>query len=149
MVTSPRTVQIAGADDSSFDEARRFVDNFFGNERPRFCAAERAWVPPTDVYETHDAVVVKMEVPGIREENIQVQVNDNFLVIRGRRDDEDNVGRENFHLMEIRYGMFERVFRLPTNMRVPAVTALLANGFLVVTLPKDSALHNLSITIEY
>jgi HSP20 family molecular chaperone IbpA len=45
--------------------------------------------------------------------------------------------------------MFERVFRLPTNMRVTAVTALLANGFLVVTLPKDSAVSNFSITIEY
>jgi len=78
-----------------------------------------------------------MELAGVREEDIEVKTSDDFLIIRGKRHDEQRVKRENFHLMEIHYGTFERVFSLPSIAQMQNVTATLENGFLHVTIPKD------------
>lgn len=127
---------------------KRMLDNFFEGTRPFFCPTERVWSPPTDIFETSAAIHVKMELAGVRDEDIDVKISDNYLVVRGRRQDQMNVKKENFHLMEIQYGVFERVFRLPDRMTVSSVTASLKNGFLLVTIPKDSAVHEYRIEVE-
>jgi len=135
--------------EDAFDRTfNRMLDNFFHGKNPLFCPAERVWNPPTDVFETCNAIHIKMEVAGVREEDLEVKVVDNLLVIRGRRADEQSAKRENYHLMEIHYGSFERVFGLPTPMEVKSVSATLENGFLLVTIPKDERLHEYRIDIE-
>ncbi len=139
----------AAAPEDAFDRTfNRMLDNFFHGKNPLFCPSERVWNPPTDVFESVDAIHIKMEVAGVREEHLEVKVVDNLLVIRGRRSDEQLAKRENYHLMEIHYGSFERVFGLPTPMEVKSVTATLENGFLLVTIPKDERLREYSIEIE-
>jgi HSP20 family protein len=141
---------LAVAHDETFFEKtfKSVLDNFFEERRPHFCAAERAWIPPTDIFETSDAIHIKMEVAGVRDEDIEVKVSDNLLVVRGRRGDEQSNKKENFHLMEIQYGVFERAFGLPTFMEVKNITASLKNGFLLITIPKDTRLREYRIRIE-
>jgi HSP20 family protein len=127
---------------------RREMDNFFGGHRPRYCPSERAWNPPTDIFETRDAIHIRMELAGVRETDVEVKVSDKFLIVRGRRCDEANIKKENFHLMEVQFGAFQRVFGLPEHMEVRDVSAELQNGFLLVSIPKDHRIHEFRIEVE-
>lgn len=113
-----------------------FIDDFFSVHRPRFIAARRPWNPPTDVYETQNELVIKMEIAGLKAEDFNVLVRDNSLRIRGRRDEEPVHKKQSYHLMEIDYGNFERVFSLPANVKTKEVMANYDNGFLRIIIPK-------------
>jgi HSP20 family molecular chaperone IbpA len=148
VLTPPGPLTAASREDSTDHQFRRILDNFFQGTLPQFCPAERVWNPPTDVFETSDAIHIKMEIAGVKQEHLEVKVTDNLLVIRGRRADEQHVKKENFHLMEIHYGSFERVFGLPRPMEVKSVSATLKDGFLLVTIPKDTNVREYRIGIE-
>ena len=140
---------VAISDDNYMERNfERFLDSFFGADHPKFCPAKRAWNPPTDIFETHDSLCIKMELAGVREEDISVVVEGRFLTIRAQRCDDLQVKPENYHLMEIQYGEFERVFRLPRPMHEPNVTAILKNGFLLVTIPKPVTHPKTELRIE-
>jgi HSP20 family protein len=107
-----------------------------------FTSPERFWEPQADIYETREAVKVKVEVAGVRPESIHVELSGDArtLTVRGVREDErkEAVDRILFHQMEIYLGPFERVLPLPTGADVERddVQACYKNGFLVITLPK-------------
>lgn len=107
-----------------------------------FTSPERFWEPRVDVYETREAVKVKVELAGVRSEAIHVELSGDgrALTIRGVREEERNeaVDRILFHQMEIYLGPFERVLPLPAGAEVERdqVTAAYRDGFLVITLPK-------------
>lgn len=140
--------ELAAPEEAFQRSIQQLIDSFFSGDQPRFCPIERAWSPPTDIFETADALHIKMEVAGVSENEIEVKVSDNYLIIRGRREDEFHIKRDSFHLMEIQYGRFERVFRLPVSMNVHDVKATLRNGFLLVSIPKDLVRREYRITIE-
>lgn len=137
------------ANDDAFDRNfNRMLDAFFSGSHPFFCPAERAWNPPTDVFETGDSLNIRIELAGVQEKDIYVKVNNNYLIIRGKRSDDQHVVKENFHLMEIQYGSFERIFKLPENMEVTEISATLKNGFLLVIIPKDSNSKQFTVEIQ-
>jgi HSP20 family protein len=121
------------------DEIKTVFDDFFSSQRPLFSLSERIWNPPTDVYETCESMVIKMEIPGVKEENIDVSVENNLLLIRGRRLEEAPLRKENYYLMEISYGRFERVFALPSGLSLKDIAAEYKDGFLRVSIPKSKA----------
>jgi HSP20 family protein len=92
------------------------------------------WSPPTDAYETEVAYVVRVEVAGMREENIDITVEENVLVISGSRPDVPE--RRAYHQMEIRFGKFETIISLPGPIDLEQSRAEYEDGFLTVTLPK-------------
>jgi len=111
-----------------------------------------SWSPNTDVYETHDRLIVKMELAGIEAENIEVMLHDRLLVVCGCRQDacRPKQHRCSFRQMEIDYGYFERRIVLPQPVDAAQTRARLHNGFLRVELPK-AARHTsatLAILIE-
>jgi len=114
-------------------------DNYFSSQRPLFSLSQRVWNPPADVYETQDSIVMKMEIAGVCQETLEVTAENNFLVIRGCRGEETALPKENYHLMEIRYGRFERVFGLPFQLTGEDISANYSNGFLVVSVSKKAA----------
>lgn len=136
------------AEDPFGQNFHRMFDSFFSGKHPFFCPDGRAWNPPTDIFETDDALHVKIEVAGLRERDIEVKINREYLVIRGRRADSDRMNNARFHLMEIHYGSFERVVRLPHPVELKRITATLENGFLKVHVPKDSNVTEYHIVIE-
>jgi HSP20 family molecular chaperone IbpA len=95
------------------------------------------WRPPADIHETPEAVLVKMELAGMREEDIEITLYEDALVVTGRRD--DDAARDEavyYHEAQIRYGPFRAEILLPGPVRREEVEAQYANGFLCITLPK-------------
>jgi HSP20 family protein len=119
-----------------------------------FTSPERFWEPHVDVYETREAVKVKVELAGIRPENTNVELSGDgrVLTIRGVREDarHEAVDRTLFHQMEIYLGPFERVVALPPGAEVErdGVDASYRDGFLVITLPKRANLGPTSTQIK-
>jgi HSP20 family protein len=96
-----------------------------------------AWTPPCDIYETDKDIVLKMELPEMRKEDVHVTLENNVLTLRGERKFEDGVNRENYHRIERKYGEFIRIFTLPNFVEGSKVLADFKEGMLTVTLPKN------------
>jgi HSP20 family protein len=93
-----------------------------------------AWSPPTDVYETEDAIIVRVEVAGMREEDFEIALEDGFLKISGTRPDIPE--RRAYHQMEIRFGKFSSAVGLPGPVNVETSRAEYADGLLTISMPK-------------
>lgn len=92
------------------------------------------WTPPTDVYETEENLMVKVEVAGMREDDFEVSVEDQVLLIRGSRPDINE--RRAYHQMEIRFGKFEITLGLPSGVDLDKASAEYKDGFLTIVFPK-------------
>jgi HSP20 family protein len=96
-------------------------------------------MPPVDIYENDDALVVKAELPGFSKEDITVELKDNTLMLRGERKRETEMKEGDYHRMERTYGAFQRSFALPTTVDQQKVTAAYKDGVLELSLPKVEA----------
>ena len=92
------------------------------------------WSPPTDVYETENEYVVRVEIAGMREDGFDILVEDKFLTVSGNRPDIPE--RRAYQQMEIRFGKFETIVGLPGPINLETSRADYKEGFLTVTLPK-------------
>jgi HSP20 family protein len=92
------------------------------------------WSPPTDVYETENDYVVRVEIAGMREKDFEITIEDNFLMISGSRQDVPE--RRAYQQMEIRFGKFETAVGLPGPIDLEASRADYTEGFLTVIMPK-------------
>jgi HSP20 family protein len=98
------------------------------------------WSPPTDVYETEESCVVKVEVAGMRDEDFEVAFENNILFIHGKRLDRNE--RRAYYQMEIRFGRFEIAIDVPVLVDIEKARAEYKDGFLVIDLPKVSSKQN-------
>lgn len=98
--------------------------------------AAGSFVPPVDVYEDEHSLVLKLEVPGMNEEDLNVSLENNTLTVSGERKFEKEEKEENFHRIERRYGSFARTFRLPNTVNAENVDAAYDKGILKITLGK-------------
>lgn len=98
-----------------------------------------AWTPLCDIYETEKELVLKMELPEMKKEDVHVTIENNVLTLRGERKLEKTIERENFHRMERNYGEFLRSFTLPAFVDGSKIFAEFKDGMLTVTLPKNTA----------
>ena len=94
------------------------------------------FVPATDVYEDEHSFVLKFEVPGMEEKDLDLRLENNTLTVRGERKFETEEKEENFHRIERRYGSFARSFTLPNTVDTENVDARYENGILTVKLAK-------------
>jgi HSP20 family protein len=92
------------------------------------------WSPPTDVFETENAYIVRVEVAGMRQQDFSVQIENNLLAISGMRVDKPE--RRAYHQMEVRFGEFSSVVAIPGPVDVDSSSAEYEDGFLTVILPK-------------
>ena len=97
-----------------------------------------SFVPAVDIYEDAKKVVLKLEVPGMEEKDLDVRVENNTLTVRGERKFEKDEKEENFHRIERRYGSFYRAFTLPTTVDTENVQASYNAGVLKVELNKKA-----------
>ncbi len=94
------------------------------------------FVPAVDVYEDAQKLVLKLEVPGIRREDLDIRVEGRTLTVKGERKFESEEKEENFHRIERRYGSFVRSFTLPLSVNTDEVSASSTDGVLTVSLAK-------------
>ncbi len=119
-----------------FRELASFLDNFAGNGSGKDQLTTGTFVPAADVYEDEHNVVLKLEIPGVNEEDLKVSVENNILTIQGERKFEKEEKEENFHRIERRYGSFTRTFKLPNTVDSDRVDAGYDKGILKITLAK-------------
>lgn len=117
-----------------FRELASFFQSFEPNGKEKLTAGN--FVPPVDVYEDEQNLVLKLEVPGVNEADINVSVENDTLTIQGERKFEKEEKEENFHRIERRYGSFVRTFKLPNTVDAEKVEASYDKGILKVTLAK-------------
>lgn len=115
----------------------KVFQEFICIKKPFYSFDTETWRPPTDVYETDDAFVVKMAVSGTSEKDISILLERNTLTISGRRLDPSGDKKLCFYLMEIRYGYFERSITLPKYVDENKVEARYKDGFLTIIVPKS------------
>ena len=106
------------------------------------------WTPPCDIYETDKEIVLKMELPEMRKEDVHVTFENNVLTLRGERKFEEAVARENYHRIERKYGEFWRVFTLPAFVEGAKILAEFKQGILTVTLPKNASATTRQVEVK-
>jgi HSP20 family protein len=127
------------------EEMNRFFDDFFGEHQHGL--AEGAWLPAVDVSETDDEFVVRAELPGMSQEDIDINVQDNILTLKGEKKQEQKEDKENFYRLERSYGSFSRSFTLPAGVNPDDIKANFKDGVLEVTMPKTEAAKPKKIAI--
>jgi HSP20 family protein len=112
----------------------RMFDGFYG--RPQEELARGSWVPAVDIYTNGEhELVLKAELPDMKQEDIDLTVEDNTLTLRGERTLDAEVTEEQFHRIERCYGSFVRTFALPPTVDAGKVSAEYKSGVLTVRLP--------------
>ena len=108
----------------------------------------RPWMPPVDIAETENELVVKADVPDVRFEDIQVNLENDTLTLKGQRKFEKASEKGGYHRIERSYGSFERSFTVPNTVDAEHVKADYKNGVLTVTLPKKESAKPRKINVE-
>jgi len=119
---------------------RRFEDIF---DRPflpavwrRIPTVDMGWAPAIEVFEKEDKFVVKAELPGMKEEDIDISVVGDTLTVKGERKAESEVKEEDYYCCERSYGSFSRSIAVPSNVDAKKIEANYEDGVLEVSLPK-------------
>ncbi len=120
------------------DRMNRLFNESFSPVASQESLAAGSFVPPVDVYEDEQGIRLKMEVPGIDEKDIEIQLENNLLTVRGQRKLESETKEENYHRIERRYGSFTRSFTLPNTVNPEEVKAGYSKGVLSISLGKKA-----------
>ena len=109
----------------------------------------RPWVPPVDIMENENELVVKADVPDVKFEDIDVRLENGTLTLHGdRKYEKETTEKGGWHRMERAYGTFERSFTLPETVDPEKVKADYKNGTLTVTLPKKEIAKPRQVKVE-
>jgi HSP20 family protein len=128
-------------------EVNRLFESFFGN-RSQGGSSERSWSPGADMYETKDELVIKVDLPGMSEKDVQLSITGDFLTLKGQRSENESVKAEQYFLADRWAGRVERIFQLPIPVQTDNVRASYRDGVLTVTLPKIEAVKPKEIKID-
>lgn len=135
----------------------RMMEDFFGRRmRPwwpdRWFRGEEFDVraPVVDLFEEKDDIVVKAEIPGMDKDNINVNLSDHTLTIKGEKKKEEEVKEENYYRSERSYGSFVRTLELPKDVHADKVKATFKNGVLEVRMPKteEAKAREIKVKVE-
>jgi HSP20 family protein len=105
-------------------------------------------MPAVDMYQTDNEVVVKAAIPGVKADDVQINVTGEVLTIKGETKEKEEVKEKAYHLREQRWGMFERTLALPADVVADKAKAEFENGVLTITLPKAEEVKPKTITIK-
>ena len=120
--------------DSLQSEVNRVFDAFFGNGGAR--GSTRRWIPAMDLVETDDHLVLRADLPGMEQDDLEIEVKDGVLTIAGEREAEHEEKSEGFYRVERSFGTFSRSMTLPRGIDANQVEAEFDKGVLEVRIPK-------------
>jgi len=107
-----------------------------------------AWAPAVDIFETDDDIVLMADIPGLSQDEVDIQVRDNMLTISGDRKQGDPIGQESYVRVERPCGVFSRSFTLPSTVDQENISASYAKGVLAVRMPKSRQAAPQQIKVE-
>ena len=111
-------------------------------------STSRPWNPSVDIFETENDLVLHADLPGVKMEDIDIQMENGTLALKGERKFEQNEAHKGFHRIERSYGSFVRYFSLPDTVDPEHVRAEFAQGVLTITLPKKEVAKPKSIKVQ-
>jgi len=119
----------------------RLFEDFFGREWPvlrpaRELVREGVFTPAIDMYDKKDEIVVKVELPGLDKEDINLELSEDTLTLSGEMKREEEVKEADYYCCERAYGKFSRAIELPTKVRADQAEATFKSGILEIRLPK-------------
>ena len=128
---------------------RDAMDRLFDDAFTRPLSVREGWsVPAIDMYQTDDEIVVKAALPGIKADEVQINITGEVLTLKGEVSHEEEKKEKAWHIREQRYGSFERSVALPTDVVADKAKAEFENGILTITLPKADEVKPRTITVK-
>lgn len=128
------------------DEMNRLFEDFF--RRPAQAGDGGTWTPVMDVSEADDKLTVRMDLPGVAKEDVNIQIIGDTLQVKGEKKQEKEVKEENYHRIERTYGSFYRSVELPTRVVAEKIVARFKDGVLTIELPKAEEVKPHAIEIK-
>jgi HSP20 family protein len=125
---------------------RLFDERFFVPYR--HVAFGRYEITPIDVYHTDKELVVRVSLPGVKPEEVDISISGDCLTIKGETKDEEKIEREDYLHQEHRYGTFSRSVALPSGLRTDKAEASFENGILTLTIPKSEEVKPQQIKVK-
>lgn len=114
-------------------------DSLFHSPRREDDGAMGLWYPSVDMFDQDDKVVIKAELPGLEKKDVNLEINNGVLTLKGERKYDNEVKEEDFYRREMSYGKFIRSFTLPAEVDADKIKAEFQNGLLTVEVPKSEA----------
>lgn len=131
------------------NEMNRLFNTFFDTPPPgNGGSGLRRWIPPMDLVETDDHFILKADLPGLAEGDVNIEVEDSVLTVSGERKAEHEDKREGYVRVERAYGSFRRSLTLPEGIDPEAVTATFDKGVLEVRIPKPEQRKPRKVAIQ-
>ena len=130
---------------------REAMDRLFDDAFTRPLSLRDGWSmanPAIDMYQTDNDVVVKASIPGIKSDEVQINIIGDILTLKGEVQQEEERNDRAWHIREHRFGSFERSVVLPTDVKSDQAEAVFENGILTVTLPKADEVKPRTINIK-
>ena len=130
---------------------REAMDRLFDDAFTRPLSVRDGWTmasPSIDMYQTDNEVVVKASIPGLKAEDVQINVSGDVLTLKGEVKQEEERKDKAWHIREHRFGSFERSIALPTDVKSDKAEAMFENGILTITLPKADEVKPRTINIK-
>lgn len=128
---------------------REAMDRLFDDAFTRPLSLRDGWsVPAIDMYQTDDEIVVKAALPGVKADEVQINITGEVLTLKGEMKYEEEKEEKAWHIREQRYGSFERSIVLPTDVVADKAKADFENGILTITLPKAEEVKPRTITVK-
>jgi HSP20 family protein len=124
----------------------RMLKQFWNDEYRETALGE--WAPMLDILETPEALVVKAEIPGIDPKEIQIQLREQLLILKGEKRFEKDLKDAQYHRVERAHGVFLRTVELPVAVDEQKVVATFKNGLLTITMPKVPGKLGMTIPIR-
>lgn len=121
--------------DSLQGDMNRLFDRFFEG---RTANGSRRWIPPMDLVETEDHLVLRGDLPGLAEDDVDIEIKDNVLTVSGERKTENEEKNEGYFRVERAFGSFSRSLTLPPGVDADKVEAKFDKGVLEVLIPKPA-----------
>lgn len=128
---------------------REAMDRLFDDAFTRPLSLRDGWsVPAIDMYQTDEEIVVKAALPGVKADEVQINITGEVLTLKGEMKYEEEKEEKAWHIREQRYGSFERSIVLPTDVVADKAKADFENGILTITLPKADEVKPRTITVK-
>lgn len=129
------------------EKMNRLFEESYGSRPDDRDLISSTWTPSVDIYEKENNLVLCAELPGIKEEDIEIRIEDNTLTLKGERNFEKETKEENYHRIERAYGTFQRSFTLPHYVDQDNIKAHHEEGVLKIVMPKKSELKPRNVKI--
>jgi HSP20 family protein len=130
---------------------REAMDRLFDDAFTRPLSIRDGWSmasPAIDMFQTENDVVVKASIPGMKAEDVQINITGDVLTLKGEVKNEEERNDKAWHIREQRFGSFERSVALPTAVKTDKADAVFENGILTITLPKADEVKPKTINIK-